>query len=238
MLKLCDKSIVKPLSIIFKNCKIKKTFPNLWKKANVVPIHKKGEKDLIKNYCPVSLLPIFGNIFERLIFNSLFKYIDKNELLKSNQTRFHPFDSCVNQLLSINHEIFSNFDCDPPKDIRAVFLDISKAFDKIWLPGLIFKIKSFGISGDLLELIKNFLSNRFQRVVLNGQTSEWEKINAGVPQGSILEPLYFLIYINDLTDGISSIAKLFADDTSLFSVAQNERNSASQLNSDLDKVSD
>ena len=80
-------------------------------------------------------------------------------------------------LLSINHEIFSNFNCDPPKDIRAVFLDISKAFDEISLPGLIFKIKSFGISSDLLELIKNFLSNKFQRVVLNGQTSEWGKIN-------------------------------------------------------------
>ena len=130
-------------------------------------------------------------------------------------------------LLSINNEIFSNFNCDPPKDIRAVFLDISKAFDKIWLPGLIFKIKSFGISGDLLELIKNFLSNRFQRVVLNGQTSEWGKINAGVSQGSILGPLFFLIYINDLTDGISSIMKPFADDTSLFSV-QNNNNSSSQ----------
>ena len=133
---------------------------------------------------------------------------------------------------------FSNFDCDPPKDICAVFLDISKAFDKIWLTGLIFQIKSFGISGDLLELIKNFLSNRFQRVVLNGQTSEWEKINAGVPQGSILGPLFFLIYINDLTDGISSIVKLFADDTSLFSVVQNKNNSASQLINVLDKVSD
>ena len=131
MLKLCDKSIVKPLSIIFKNCKLGKTFPHLWKKANVVPIHEKGEKDLIKSYRLVSLLPIFGKIFERLIFNSLFKYIDENELLNPNQSGFRPFDSCVNQRLSINHEIFSDFDCDTPKDIRAVFLDISKAFDKI-----------------------------------------------------------------------------------------------------------
>ena len=106
------------------------------------------------------------------------------------------------------------------------------------MPGLIFKIKSFGISGDLLELIKNFLSNRFQRVVLNGQTSEWEKINAGVPQGSILGPLFFLIYINDLNDGISAIVKLFADDTSLFSIVQNRNNSASQVNNDLDKIND
>ena len=195
------------------------------------------EKDLVKNYCPVSLLLIFGKFFERLKFNSLFKYIDENELLNPYQSGFRPFDSCVNQLLSINHEIFSNFDCDPPMDIHTVFLDISKAFDKIWLPGFIFKIKSFGISGDFSELIKNFLSNRFQRVVLNEQTSEWEKNNAGVPQGSILGPLIFLIYINDLTDGISSIVKLFADDTSLFSVVQNKNNSASQLNNDLDKVS-
>ena len=90
----------------------------------------------------------------------------------------------------------------------------------------------------MLELIKNFLSNRFQKVVLNGQTSEWEKINAGVPHGSILGSLFFLIHINDLTDGNTSIAKLFADDTSLFSVVQNKNNSASQLNNDLNKVSD
>ena len=130
MLKLCDKSIVKPLSIIFNNCKLMNTFSNLWKKANGVSIHKKGEKDLIKNYCPVSLLPIFGKFFERLIFNSHFKYIGENELLNPNQSSFHPFDSCVHQLLSINHEIFSNFDCEPPKDICAVFLDYLKHLTK------------------------------------------------------------------------------------------------------------
>ena len=238
MLKLSDKSIAKPFSIIFNKFKLKNTFPNLWEKENVVLVHKKGEKDLIKYYRPVSLVAIFGKNLERLIFNPLFKYIDENEQLNPNQSGFCPFDSCVNQLLSINHEIFSNFDSDPPKDIRAVFLDISKAFEKIWLPALIFKIKSFEISGDLLELIKNFLSNRFQRVALNGQTSEWEKTNAGIPQGSILGPLFFLIYINDLGDGISSIAKLFADDTSLFPAVQNKNNSASQLNNDPDKVRD
>ena len=92
MLKLCYKSIVKPLSIIFNNCKLNKTFPNFQKKPNVVPIHKKGETDLIKNYHPISLLSIFGKIFERLIFDSLFKYIDENELLNPNQSGFHPFD--------------------------------------------------------------------------------------------------------------------------------------------------
>ena len=93
-----------------------------------------------------------GKSFKRLIFNSLFKYIDENELFNANQSYFCPFDSCVNQLLSINTEIFSKFHCNPPKDMHAVFLHMSKTFDKIWLLGLIFKTKSFRISGELLEL--------------------------------------------------------------------------------------
>ena len=127
----------------------------------------KGEKDLIKNHRPVSLLSIFENFFGRLMFNSLFKYIDENELLNPNSQAFAHL-VLVQTNFYLNHAIFSNFGCGPPKDIRTVILDISKAFDKIWLPGLIFKIKSFGISGDLFELIKKFLSNRFQIVVLNG----------------------------------------------------------------------
>ena len=93
---------------------------------------------------------------------------------------------------------FSNFVCDTPRDTCAVFLDISTAYGKIRITDLIFKFKYFGISGDLLELIQNLPSNKFQRVVLNGKTSEWEKINTGVPQGSNLRQLFFLIYINDL----------------------------------------
>ena len=97
--------------------------------------------------------------------------------MNPNQSGFRSFNSCLNQLLTINHQTFSNFDCDPPKDTHGVFLDISKAFDKIWIPSLIFKFKSFEISGGLLDFIKNFLLNRF---VLNRQISEWGKINAGV----------------------------------------------------------
>ena len=106
MLKLCDKSIVKPLSIVFKNCKLNKTLVNLWKKNHFFPVHRKGEKDCIKNYRLVSLLPIFGKFFERLIFNSLFKYINENELLNPNNSGLSPFDCCVNRFLSINYEIF------------------------------------------------------------------------------------------------------------------------------------
>ena len=110
---------------------------------------------------------------------------------------------------------------------------MSKAFDKVWHEGLIYKLKSFGISGNLLSLLSNFLSERFQRVVLNGQTSEWRIIKAGVPQGSILGPLLFLIYVNDIPDNLTSNVKLFADDVSLFSVVKDPIRSGAELNNDL-----
>ena len=121
--------------------------------------------------------------------------------------------------------------------MRGIFLDISKAFDKVWHDGLLFKLKTYGVEGDLLLLLKNYLKNRKQRVVLNGQTSEWRKLISGVPQGSVLGPLLFLIYINDLPDGKTLICQIFADDTSLFSKVQDINRSANELNCDLEKVS-
>ena len=123
------------------------------------------------------------------------------------------------------------------KDLkRAIFLDISKAFGKVWHEGLIYKLRLYGFSGDLLSLLINFLTNRKQRVVLNGQNSSWADIKAGVPQGSILGPLFFLLYINDLTENLNSNPKLFADNTSLFSIVNNVAQSNSQLSSDSTKI--
>ena len=101
-----------------------------------------------------------------------------------------------------------------------MFLDMSKALDKVWNQGLIFKLRSVGVSNSLLNLIEAFLSNRFQRILLNGQISKWLPVKADVPQGYILDPPFFLIYINDLSDDLVSTVKLFADDTSLFSVVR------------------
>ena len=154
--------------------------------------------------------------------------------MSQHQSGFKPGDSCINQFLLITHEIYQPF--DHGFDVRNVFLDISKAFHKVWHDGIIFKMKQNGISGKVLNLLSNFLRNRKQRVVVNGQTSSWADVNAGVPQGSILGPLHFLIYINDLAAGLSSNAKLFADDTSLFSVVHNANTTAKELNNDLVKI--
>ena len=167
----------------------------------------------------------------------MFNYFIQNKLFIECQTGFIPGDSCVAQLLSITNEIYIGFDCNPPYDIRETFLDISKAFDKVWRKGLIFKLRSYGVDGSLLKLMENYLTGRQQRVLLNGQTSSWKNILAGVPQGSLLGLFLVLIYIIDLRNEIESICKLFADDTSLFSKVKDETFSDSQLNNDLNKIS-
>ena len=180
MLLLCDNSVVLPLKIIFQNILVSSSYPDMWKLANVIPIFKKGDKQLIKNYRPISLLPICGKIFEKIIFNNLYNYLNTNNLITNNQC---------------------------------------------------------GFSGGLLKLFENDLHNRKQRVVLNGTYSDYSSIESGVPQGSVLDPLLFLVYINDLESNINSNIKFFADDTMLFSVVQDSVKSATDLNHDLNMIS-
>ena len=218
MIKICDTSIFRPLKLIFQSCLESGKFFIEWKKANVVPVHRKGDKQILENYRPMSLLPIAGKIFERLLYDRMFEFFIENNLISKNQSGFRPGDSRVNQLLSITHEIYQSF--DDSLEVRVVFLDISLIyiFDKVWHKGLIFRLKQNGISDKILNIITDFLSFRKQRAVLNGQASPWASIKAGVPQGFILGPPSFLIYINDLSDNLSITAKLFPDDTSLFSI--------------------
>ena len=236
MLLICDSSAVLPLKLIFHNILEASIYPNMWKLANVTPIFKKDDKQLVKKYRPISLLPICGKLFEKIIFTSLYSYLNNNSLITQHQSGFRPGDSTTNQLLFLVNEIHEAFENPKSLEVRAVFLDISKAFDKFWHHGLLFKLKQNGISGKLLNLFESYLHNRKQRVALNGFFSEYALVESGVHQGSVLGPLLFLVYINDLQKNIKSNVNFFADDTMLFSVIKDPQLSASDLNHDLEVI--
>ncbi|MAG86068.1 MAG: hypothetical protein CMB97_01485 [Flavobacteriaceae bacterium] len=175
-------------------------------------------------------------IFEKVIFDFVYDHFCDHGLLSPHQSGFRTGDSTINQLLAITHKTFCAFDSVPSLETRAVFLDLSKAFDRVWHDGLLYKLECSGILGNLLMLIKSFLCNSKQRVVLNGKTSNWETITSSVPQGSVLDPLFFLIYINDLVENVSCNIKLFAEDTSLFTVVHDVARPSTDLNNDLERV--
>ena len=237
MINLCDVTIVLPLRLIFTNILSTGVYPDIWKEANVTPIHKKGSKQLVSNYRPISLLPICGKIFERIVFKYMYNFLSSNDLITKNQSGFRPGDSTINQLIDLTNDIHESFDNRKSLEVRAVFLDISKAFDKVWHKGLLFKLEQNGISGNVLSFFRSYLSNRKQRVVLNGSSSNLHTIESGVPQGSVLGPLLFLIYINDLEADLKSKVKFFADDTMLFSIVHDPNITAEELNHDLSVIS-
>ena len=188
MLKLCGDSIWKPLEIIFKNCLKEGMFPDEWKKANVVTIHKKNGRQILSSYSPVSLLPVCSKIFERLIYNSIYKHISDNNLLSHNQSGFRTRGSCIYQPLLITYDIFHCF--DEGMETRAIILDISRVFDKVWHSGLIYKLRQYDFTENLLTLLTDFLSNRTRKVVLNGRHSSWADIKSDVTQGFNLPRLH------------------------------------------------
>ena len=234
MLQLCPNDISMVLKILYEKILHADYFPNAWKMANVQPVHKKNSRQLLKNYRPISLLPICSKIFEKIIFDQTYSFLMQNNLISENQSGFKPGDSTICQLISITNEIYESFEdyCET----RALFLDLSKAFDKVWHIGLKKKLITNGIDGKAFKIFDSFLQNRVQRVVLNGVSSDWQHIKAGVPQGSVLGPLLFLIYINDLTENISSNIKLFADDVALFIKVVDPTLSCYTLQGDLEKI--
>ena len=181
LLKEAGNAISKPLSKLFNLSLEIKTVPEVWKRANVIPIYKKGEKTNINNYRPISLLSCVGKLCERVVFKYVFNYFRNNFLLSIYQSGFQPGDSTVNQLIKVYHMLCEAL--DSKKEVRIVFCDISKAFDRVWHDGLVYKLRRMGIRGPLLSWFIHYLKDRQQRVVIQGSASEWGNIKAGVPHG-------------------------------------------------------
>ena len=227
------------LSKLFNRCLHQSVFPNSWKSSSVCPVFKNsGERCDFSKYRPISLLPIISKVFESLINNHIITHLEKSSLLSDVQYGFRSSRSTADILTVITDRIVRSLDSS--FETRTIALDISKAFDKVWHKGLLLKLKSYGISGRILSILKSFLTNRKMKVVLDGQSSDLYFLNAGVPQGSVLGPTLFLIFINDLPDDIlSSFVDIFADDSTVYSSSSPTSDLASltnNLNADLSSV--
>ncbi|MFZ2538543.1 MAG: reverse transcriptase family protein [Oscillospiraceae bacterium] len=232
-MKSCASSLAYPISFIINKSLKDGIFPDKWKLSHVVPIHKKGDKQLKVNYRPISLLSNTSKVLERIVYN-IYNYCITNDILTHKNSGFKKFDGTINQLLHLVNKIYMGFDNE--MEIAVIFLDVTKAFDRVWHEGLLLKLNRIGIKGNLFKWCQSYLSNRRQKVVINGQFSDIFYVLAGVPQGSILGPLLFLIFINDLVNDIECDMNLFADDTMLLEAYKDSILAQLKLNRDLIKI--
>ncbi len=234
ILKTCAESLCTPLVFIFQKSVDSGCFPMIWKSANIVPIFKKGDKKDKTNYRPVALLSNISKVLERLVYSALYEHCMFNNLLSSRNSGFKKGDGAVNQLIGIQDKMCRAFNAG--SEVAMVFLDVAKAFDRVWHRGLLHKLSLFGVGGTLLDWFQSYLSSRSQRVVLSGKSSSTLYTNSGVPQGSILGPLLFLIFINDIEENLVTDLYVFADDCALADQYTCLNEVETRLNRDLDII--
>jgi hypothetical protein len=230
-------AIAQPLSFVINLSLNSGQFPDLLKVAKVIPVYKADDKLLTTNYRPISILPIFSKIFERVMYNRLLSYLDAKKILTQNQYGFREKHSTYMALLSLVDDISEEM--NNKNYSIGIFIDLSKAFDTINHKLLIAKLNHYGIRGMVLDWFVSYLTNRTQTVNINNTSSAFLSVKCGVPQGSILGPLLFLIYINDIINA-SDLAKciIFADDTNLFFKHKNLSTLYNIINVELNKISD
>ena len=232
-LKGSIRGIVRPLVKVFNESMEKTIIPKDWKDANVAAIFKKGKKNDPANYRPVSLTSNIGKIFEKVIKEEITSFLEKNNLIRESQHGFRSGKSCLTNLLEFMEKVAEYIDRGDPVDV--IFLDFQKAFDKVPHMRLMAKVEEMGIAGKVLDWIREWLRGRKQRVVINGKASGWRDVVSGVPQGSILGPLLFVIYINDIDRSIVSRILKFADDTKIFGKVGTKEN-VNTLKEDLEEI--
>ena len=211
-------------------------FPDRLKISKIIPIFKSDNASLVQNYRPISILPAFSKIFERAVYNRIFQFLVDNDILFKHQFGFRPGHSTSHALINFVNKVANAVDCQ--KYLAGIFLDLSKAFDTLNHEILLSKLEAYGITGSAHQWITNYFCNRIQFVQIGNSKSDSLRQICGVPQGSILGPLFFILYINDLPACCNALEFiLFADDTSIFFEHNDLDVLTSHLNVQLNNVS-
>ena len=234
-LKICAFELHEIFTILFQTSLNLGIVPDEWKVAHIFPLFKKGDKTKAENYRPISLTSISCKLLEHIVHSTVMGFLDSNKILSPFQHGFRQKRSCESQLLTTLRDFSDSLNSSGQTD--AILLDFSKAFDKVDHRLLLSKMNNLGICGPLLKWATSFLSNRLQHVVVDGCISGANKVLSGVPQGTVLGPLFFLIYINDIADNLSpgTSIRLFADDSLLYRIIKSEQDVAI-LQKDLDTL--
>ena len=233
VLKQLAPTIAPILQLIFQKSIDSCLVPSDWKTANVCPIFKKGQKNDPANYLPVSLMCVCSKLLEHIVTKHVLSHLEKHNILYDMQHGFRSKRSTETQLIAFTQDILKNLRSGQQTDV--VIMDFAKAFDKVSHWRLAVKLRNYGITGSTNKWIVDFLHQRTQRVVCNGLFSDWAPVKSGVPQGSVIGPILFLIYINDLPEVVKSTVCLFADDTIMY-ITMTSTDDAASLQKDRNNL--